>query len=221
MVERTCGWCNEPIGHMQSRALYCCIQHKKNAGSKRFRERNPGYYKRYTNCPRQVEWKAKNAGRIRAYAREQQRQYRLDHPDHARDWFAANPEKHRLHQANRRARKLSNPGSLQVSERDWLRMVDIYQGRCAHCGVRPEQLHMDHVIPLKLGGRHAIGNIVPACQPCNSWKSARLLSYWKLTRLLTLFCEHLPEHPDGICGGDCIWSQAQNSPPPTSKLRTV
>ncbi|WP_306317623.1 MULTISPECIES: HNH endonuclease [unclassified Streptomyces] len=41
---------------------------------------------------------------------------------------------------------------------------------------------MDHVIPLSKGGRHAIGNLMPACMPCNMSKSASFLSVWRAKR---------------------------------------
>lgn len=38
---------------------------------------------------------------------------------------------------------------------------------------------MDHVIPVVRGGRHAIGNILPACAACNGSKHAALLVVWR------------------------------------------
>lgn len=90
-----------------------------------------------------------------------------------------NPEKHRLYQAARRERKLSNPGSVGVQERDWRRLVARYRGCCVYCGERSTKLHMDHVIPLSRGGRHAIGNVLPSCKSCNLSKSAKLLAEWR------------------------------------------
>ncbi|MEU4427510.1 HNH endonuclease [Actinoplanes sp. NPDC024001] len=37
---------------------------------------------------------------------------------------------------------------------------------------------MDHVIPVALGGRHAIGNLAPACRGCNNSKNDDLLIEW-------------------------------------------
>lgn len=179
MTERLCGWCGASLAGMSARAQYCQLQHKKNAAAKRHRERNPGYYKRYHGSPARVAWAERSREAIRAYAREYQERYRAENPEHARDWWAANAEKHRLYQANRRAAKKDNPGSVGIAERDWQRLVARYLGRCAYCGDRPDALHMDHVIPLKRGGRHAIGNVLPACPPCNLSKSARLLVEWR------------------------------------------
>lgn len=189
MTERTCGWCGAAIDHLKSIAQYCCIQHKKNAGSKRHRERNPGYYKQYVGSPARLAYAEGNRGKLRAYAREQQTQYRLSHPDAARQWWAANGEKHRLYQGKRRAQTAG--GAWVVTERDIKRLIARHDGRCAYCGIKSDALTLDHVIPLKLGGRHSIGNLVPACQPCNSSKGARLLYSWRITVLLTQYAHSL------------------------------
>jgi 5-methylcytosine-specific restriction endonuclease McrA len=49
---------------------------------------------------------------------------------------------------------------------------------CAYCDARAR--HLDHVIPLKLGGADAEHNIVPACQNCNLRKGALSLADWAL-----------------------------------------
>lgn len=42
---------------------------------------------------------------------------------------------------------------------------------CVYCGDEPE--HVDHFVPLTLGGSHAVGNLVPACGTCNLRKGGR------------------------------------------------
>lgn len=184
---RRCGWCNTDISHMQARAKYCCRQHMKNAGSKRHRERNPDYYKKFrANHPEYYkQYRDNNRERRLAYAREQQRKYRATHPTHAANWWNANQDKHRAYQQKRRAAKNSNPGSVGVSQRDWDRLARRYRYCCAYCNKKPRLLHMDHVIPLKRGGRHAIGNVLPACKKCNTSKNARLLADWKYRELVS------------------------------------
>ena len=52
----------------------------------------------------------------------------------------------------------------------WQRRVQ--RGICAYCGknVPPKGLTMDHVVPVARGGRSARGNVVAACQECNTRK---------------------------------------------------
>jgi len=192
MEERTCGWCGVDISQLKSVAQYCSTQHKKNAASKRHRDRNPGYYKRYHGSPARVAWLEANRERVRAYAREHQAQYRAEHPEHAAAWWAANPVKHRLYQAQRRARKTAN-GEYSVTERDIRRLLLRWNNCCAYCGNKPDgaPLHLDHIVPLKRGGQHSIGNLIPACQRCNTSKNARLLYPWRTSVLLTEYARSL------------------------------
>lgn len=67
----------------------------------------------------------------------------------------------------------------QITGRDVKRLFDRHRGCCAYCGKRPKHLELDHVIPLSRGGRHAIGNLLPACRRCNRSKHSRLLVEWR------------------------------------------
>lgn len=101
-------------------------------------------------------------------------------------WAIDNPERMRVRRRARRALKRNNPGSVGVQLRDWSRLVVRYRNRCAYCNESAETLHMDHVIPLALGGRHAIGNVIPACPSCNHSKQDKLLAEWRHRRKLPL-----------------------------------
>jgi len=48
--------------------------------------------------------------------------------------------------------------------------------RCAYCGQGEGdgvKLHIDHLVPVALGGKNEIDNLVTACQHCNLGKSAQ------------------------------------------------
>lgn len=53
-------------------------------------------------------------------------------------------------------------------------------GRCHWCGGQfpPEELTMDHVIPLARGGKASRNNVVPSCKECNSRKKYLLPMEW-------------------------------------------
>jgi len=57
----------------------------------------------------------------------------------------------------------------------------IAQGRCYYCGreVAPEELTMDHVVPLARGGLSSKNNLVPCCKECNNDKKSRLALEWQ------------------------------------------
>lgn len=181
-VDRKCLYCGVDISSMRKTAKYCSRYHKTLAGSQRHTANNPGYYSRY--YARRKKHREENKTEYNSKAREYQRERRKNPEVRAKSaqWWAENPEKHRIYQANRRSRKLNNPGSVGVSERDWLRLVNRYQSCCAYCGRKPDSIELDHVIPLSKGGRHAIGNVLPACTSCNRSKNARLLADWRFRR---------------------------------------
>ncbi|WP_431189989.1 HNH endonuclease [Desulfurivibrio dismutans] len=54
-------------------------------------------------------------------------------------------------------------------------------GVCHYCGGRfaPEELTMDHVVPLARGGLSRKNNLVPCCKTCNTDKKSRLLQEWE------------------------------------------
>lgn len=59
------------------------------------------------------------------------------------------------------------------------------RGECHYCHGRfpPEQLTMDHLIPVARGGTSAKGNVVPACFACNQKKAAQTPAEQILDRL--------------------------------------
>lgn len=61
----------------------------------------------------------------------------------------------------------------------WQRQIA--RGVCYYCGqtTPPEQLTMDHVVPIIRGGRSTRGNVVPACKTCNNKKKYLLPLEWE------------------------------------------
>lgn len=53
---------------------------------------------------------------------------------------------------------------------------DVYQDLraqpCLSCGRAPSR-GVDHLVPLRLGGRHIRENLMPMCRSCNSRKAYR------------------------------------------------
>ena len=52
----------------------------------------------------------------------------------------------------------------------WLQKVQ--EGVCHYCGGKfnPDEITMDHIVPISRGGKSGKGNIVAACKTCNSKK---------------------------------------------------
>lgn len=117
---------------------------------------------------------------------ERQRRYTARHPDKQRAateaWVASNPEQFRairhragskyaksargraMHAALKAARKFGEV----VAFSDWW---SVWTGTCFGCGKTPAE-GVDHIIPASRGGRNILGNLQPACLPCNTRKWA-------------------------------------------------
>ena len=85
-------------------------------------------------------------------------------------------------EANRRRRaRLRDADVREVTQRDISRLIARFRGLCAYCLLAPAT-DLDHIIPLDRGGRHSIGNLLPACGPCNNSKYVSLIVEWKVRR---------------------------------------
>ena len=62
-------------------------------------------------------------------------------------------------------RRLTKAQRLQVYKK--------YGGKCAYCGshISLDEMQVDHIKPLALGGADDISNFAPACRMCNYYKS--------------------------------------------------
>mgnify|MGYP001559273375 CR=1 FL=1 len=83
----------------------------------------------------------------------------------------------RVHNAKRRQRKTGLP--FEWRNADWLDCLRAFGGGCAYCGA-PNDLHQDHFVPLAHPDcpGTVVGNMVPACGPCNLSKGAKHPSAW-------------------------------------------
>lgn len=57
----------------------------------------------------------------------------------------------------------------------------IGRGICHWCGGEfpPDELTMDHIVPIVRGGKSTRGNVVPACKECNNKKKYMLPIEWE------------------------------------------
>lgn len=120
-----------------------------------------------------AEWNAKNPERMRAASAR----YYAANPEKARSshaaWRAANPEANRVHLNNRRARKVASSGKLSKGLSD--RLFKLQRGKCA-CGCKQPlgtDYHLDHIMPLALGGTNTDDNMQLLTALCNLQKHAK------------------------------------------------
>lgn len=107
---------------------------------------------------------------------EYQRKYREANrekiAERDRKWHKANPEKRKAHHHNRKAKIKGNGGKLSS---DIVQKIMILQkGKCACCGASLENgYHLDHVMPLALGGTNTDDNVQLLTPKCNMSKGAK------------------------------------------------
>jgi 5-methylcytosine-specific restriction endonuclease McrA len=79
------------------------------------------------------------------------------------DWIEI--EKNPAHVAKERAK------AKELRQSPWWK-AQLALGRCHYCGGRfkPDELTMDHIVPVVRGGRSVKGNVVPCCKDCNNKK---------------------------------------------------
>lgn len=150
---KSCPECTETRNRQSHRKSYEVIRHDP--------EKWVAYLDRLR--PLQQAWRTANPDRV---------------SERDRLWRKKNPHRVRETKHRRRAR-LASACSPGVSDRDWRRLLRRYRFTCAYCG-DCGFLTMDHIVPIARGGRHSIGNVLPACGRCNSSKRDRLLFEWRV-----------------------------------------
>lgn len=84
-----------------------------------------------------------------------------------------NPIQVRVCNNRRRARKKNAGGSH--THKDIINLLGLQKHKCALCSIslKKNRYHMDHIMPLFLGGSDDISNIQILCVPCNLKKNAK------------------------------------------------
>lgn len=134
-----------------------------------------------------AKWRATNLSKVRAYDAE----WEASNPDKVREiaakcyaansekvkiavakWAAKNPEAVRVHHQNRRASKFKNGGQLSKGLAE--KLFRLQRGKCACCK-QPlgDDYHMDHVMPLVLGGSNTDDNMQLLRKTCNLQKNRK------------------------------------------------
>lgn len=87
-------------------------------------------------------------------------------------WKLANPQKVSTYHRNRKAIKRNAEGSHTAS--DIQQLLVLQKHKCAVCRISiANGYHVDHVIPLSLGGTNDKGNLQILCPHCNLSKNAQ------------------------------------------------
>lgn len=118
-------------------------------------------------------WQKANPEYIKAAVRR----YAERHPEKRKAskaaWQAANRDRMLIHLQNRRAKVRSIGGKLSIGLKEKLFMLQ--KGKCACCkaDLSKKTPHLDHRMPIALGGSNTDDNIQLLCSKCNQSKNAK------------------------------------------------
>lgn len=132
---------------------------------------------------------ARNKERIAAYHRgryqkkkdelyAQHKRWRKANPEKAVQevmrWQRANPEKVREYRIKNRAMRRNAQGLVSQGFIGFLMRQQA--GKCVYCRAALREYHVDHIIPVSLGGKTEDENLQLLCPPCNRAKGNKLPS---------------------------------------------
>lgn len=134
-----------------------------------------------------VAWRSANSEKHKAYqaawhienstkTKARQASYRAANPEKVRAsisaWKSANIEKLRIYVQNRRARRRESGGILSADLSE--KLFKLQRGLCPCCGLAlGSDNHLDHILPIKLGGHNDDSNVQLLHSTCNLQKSIK------------------------------------------------
>lgn len=122
------------------------------------------------------------AKRYRAENREsmndRKRKWDVENADRRREYRIRYKDLYAVFARNRRARILANGGEHSLD--DIFRIYADQGGKCKYCSAPVEDsYHVDHRMPIALGGSNAPHNLQILCAPCNQSKNATHPDEWE------------------------------------------
>lgn len=165
-----------------------CQRKWREANKEKSAERNRKW--RETNRDRDMEVKRKYREANKERAAQRDRKWQKANPEKVaernRKWKQSNSEKVKAVTQNRRAKIKGSGGKLST---DIVQTLLIRQSnKCACCGADLMQTgyHLDHIMPLALGGANDDSNVQLLTPKCNLSKGAKHPDVWAKEKGITL-----------------------------------
>jgi 5-methylcytosine-specific restriction endonuclease McrA len=172
-----------------------CIWEWRNANKEKLRAQKIAYRSipevRRREIAYALEYQAKHPEVVKRSREKEKLKDPLAKKERFRVWAQNNPERIKANRARARAKNPALYRSYSFERRGLLKstknfsitkkeLARLYYLPCFYCGGPGGTI--DHVIPLKKGGIHGIGNLVPCCQSCNSSKRDKFVMEWRLAK---------------------------------------
>lgn len=145
-------------------------EYRKTAKNIEYR-RNHNATNRAHNTQVHRDWVAKNKCHLEKYCAEYREKNRAKLSANQSRWQKENPEYARLNKMAYKARKAGLMGSVSPGIVGLLMLEQA--GKCPYCIVdlMTTKVHLDHFMPMALGGVHDDSNLQLVCRSCNCRKS--------------------------------------------------
>lgn len=176
---RTCKKCGcsfsgdrcRPCANSSSRQFRLNNPEKARASSAAWRKNNPE-----AMLAARKRWSDANPEKLKLYAATRAEKHGDKQLAKVKAWAKENPEKYRkatiISNHNRRAKQKAAGGKLSRDLSS--NLFQLQKGKCACCG-KPlgANYHMDHIMPIALGGTNTDDNIQLLTRLCNIRKNAQ------------------------------------------------
>ena len=149
----------------------------------------------------QKKWVAENSEKVKAIKRK----WKEAHPDQDKSYYAKNSEvikartkawyennkersaAYKVHyntqnpesRVNGKAKRRTRMGGDRLPYGTIPKLLKVQNGLCACCNTPLDKYHVDHIMPLALGGRNVPENVQLLSPKCNQMKSAKHPDVWK------------------------------------------
>lgn len=147
------------------------LAERTRAGNRAWYERNRDQRREYRR-----RYQQEHGNEMRARHRERNRREYAKDPrarlDYYKQWRLRNLERARAYVRVSGNKRRAAAAGKHFTFQEWEALLRDHDGRCAYCG-SAERIEADHRVPLCRGGSNEIGNILPACRPCNRRKHRR------------------------------------------------
>lgn len=150
---------------MPTKEYYAQHKEKYREYSKQYREANKLLVRDYDK-----KYKESHKEKLKELGKSWYRSTKESYKEHRAEYRRNNREKRASYERNRRANKRKSLGTIHHDL--WMKALEFYGNVCLCCGTT-DNLTLDHVIPLKWGGKNVIENAQPLCLSCNSSKRDR------------------------------------------------
>ena len=118
------------------------------------------------------KWQKDNPDKVAKKSDKWNEANREKNNERCRKWAKDNPERIRVIRHTRRARIIGNGGKL--SKEIVQTLITLQKGRCACCNKSLEEgYHLDHIMPLALGGLNSDDNVQLLTPKCNLSKGTK------------------------------------------------